>query len=61
LQHSFGVPRFFFRFNMTSAISQQPYGYVYWSMFKLVSAIDHRLKEQWRGMSGRLVPLSDLV
>jgi hypothetical protein len=46
LQHSFGVPRFFFRFNMTSAISQQPYGYVYWSMFKLVSAIDHRLKEQ---------------
>ena len=35
MQHSCGVPRFFFRFNMTSAISQQPYGYVYWSMFKI--------------------------
>jgi hypothetical protein len=35
MQHSFGVPRFFFRFNMTSAISQQPYGYVHWSMFKI--------------------------
>ena len=35
MQHSFGVPRFFFRFNMTSAISQQPYGYVHWSRFKI--------------------------
>jgi hypothetical protein len=35
MQHSFGVPRFFFRFNLTSAISQQPYGYVHWSMFKV--------------------------
>jgi hypothetical protein len=35
MQHSCGVPRLFFRFNMTSAISQQPYGYVHWSMFKI--------------------------
>ena len=35
MQHSFGVPRFFFRFNLTSAISRQPYGYVHWAMFKV--------------------------
>ena len=35
MQHSFGVPRFFFRFNLTSAICDQPYSYVHWVMFKL--------------------------
>ena len=35
MQHSFGIPRFFFRFNLTSDISNQPYGYVNWSMFKI--------------------------
>ena len=35
MEHSFGVPRFFFRFNLTSAISNQPYGYVHWVNFKL--------------------------
>ena len=35
MQHSFGVPRFFFRINLTSAISAQPYAYVHWVMFKL--------------------------
>jgi hypothetical protein len=35
MQHSFGVPRFFFRINLTSAISAQPYAYVHWAMFKL--------------------------
>jgi len=35
MQHSFGIPRFFFRFNLTSAISRQPYGYVHWAMFKV--------------------------
>lgn len=35
MQHSFGVPRFFFRFNLTSAICRQPYSYVHWVMFKL--------------------------
>jgi hypothetical protein len=33
--HSFGVPRYFFRLNLTSAISGQPYGYVHWVMFNL--------------------------
>lgn len=37
MQHSFGVPRFFFRLNLTSAISNQPYGYVNWTNFKLHS------------------------
>jgi len=35
MQHSFGVPRYFFRFNLTSAISNQPYSYVHWTRFKL--------------------------
>jgi len=35
IQHSFGVPRFFFRFTLTSAISRQPYGYVQRAMFKV--------------------------
>ena len=35
MQHSFGVPRYFFRFNLTSAISAQPYAYVHWVMFRL--------------------------
>ena len=35
MHHSFGVPRFFFRFNLTSAISNVPYAYVHWVKFKL--------------------------
>ena len=35
MQHSFGVPRYFFRFNLTSAICNQPYSHVHWAMFKL--------------------------
>ena len=35
MQHSFGVPRYFFRFNLTSAIFKQPYGHVHWAMYKL--------------------------
>ena len=35
MQHSFGVPRYLFRYNLTSAICQQPYGYVHWSIFKV--------------------------
>ena len=34
-QHSFGVPRYFFRFNLTCAINNQPYSHVHWAMFKL--------------------------
>jgi hypothetical protein len=33
--HSFGVPRFFFRLNLTSAMSNLPYAYVNWAMFAL--------------------------
>ena len=36
MQHSFGVPRFFFRFNLTSAITNQPFAYVHWAMVKLI-------------------------
>jgi len=32
-QYSFGCPRFFFRFNLTSAITEVPYAYVDWSNF----------------------------
>ena len=35
MQHSFGIPRYFFRVDLTSAISNQPYAYVHWAMFKL--------------------------
>ena len=35
MQHSFGVPRYFFRLNLTSSICNQPYGYVNWSVFKM--------------------------
>ena len=35
MQHSFGIPRYFFRFNLTSAMSNLPYGYVHWSVFKV--------------------------
>lgn len=35
MQHSFGIPRYFFRFNLTSAICNQPYGFIHWSMFRL--------------------------
>ena len=35
MQHSFGVPRYFFRFNLTSAISRTPYAYVHWATVKL--------------------------
>jgi len=34
-QHSFGVPRFFFRLDLTSAIYQKPYAYVHWARFKI--------------------------
>ena len=30
MQHSFGIPRYFFRFNSTSAIFNQPYSHVHW-------------------------------
>ena len=35
MQHSFGIPRLFFRFNLTSAISAQPYAYVHWARFEM--------------------------
>ena len=37
MQHSFGVPRFFFRFSLTSAIDNQPFAYVHWSMVTLIN------------------------
>jgi hypothetical protein len=35
MYHSFGVPRFFFRFNFTSSLRGLPYGYVNWVRFNL--------------------------
>jgi hypothetical protein len=36
-QKSFGCPRYFFRFNFTSAIYDEPYAYVDWVQFTAVS------------------------
>jgi hypothetical protein len=36
LDHSFGVPRYFFRLNLTSALYEKPYSYVHWARFKAI-------------------------
>lgn len=36
-KHSFGCPRYFFRFDFTSAISSVPYAYVTWCRFSATS------------------------
>lgn len=36
--HSFGCPRYFFRFNLTSAIQEEPYAYVDWCCYRATNS-----------------------
>jgi hypothetical protein len=49
---SFGCPRYFFRFNCTSAIASVPYAYVHWSMFTATKFhrtcfMGHIFEQEW--------------
>ena len=53
-RYAFGIPRWFCRFNFTSAISDVPFTYVSWIKFTIESAtktcfIGHISADEWNG------------